>query len=52
MLAPPIIYFAHASFGWRGIHVLTALALLWVVLWWAFYHNPEKHLTSVKLSWR
>jgi ACS family hexuronate transporter-like MFS transporter len=20
-----------------------ALALLWVVLWWAFYQNPEKH---------
>ncbi len=19
------------------------LAMLWVVLWWAFYHNPEKH---------
>ncbi len=19
------------------------LAMLWVVLWWAFYHNPDKH---------
>jgi ACS family hexuronate transporter-like MFS transporter len=19
------------------------LALLWVILWWAFYHNPEQH---------
>ncbi|MDU3718204.1 MAG: MFS transporter [Klebsiella michiganensis] len=44
MLAPPIIYFAHASFGWQGAFMFTgALALLWVVLWWAFYHNPEKH---------
>ena len=44
MLAPPIIYFAHASFGWQGAFMFTgALALVWVVLWWAFYHNPDKH---------
>ncbi|UGS41296.1 MFS transporter [Pseudocitrobacter corydidari] len=44
MLAPPIIYFAHASFGWQGAFMFTGvLAMLWVVLWWAFYHNPEKH---------
>lgn len=44
MLAPPIIYFAHASFGWQGAFMFTgALALLWVVLWWAFYYNPDKH---------
>jgi len=44
MLAPPIIFFAHASFGWQGAFMFTgALALLWVALWWLFYHNPEKH---------
>ena len=44
MLAPPIIYFAHASFGWQGAFMFTGfLALLWVVLWWMFYHNPDKH---------
>lgn len=44
MLAPPIIYFAHASFGWQGAFMFTGfLALLWVILWWAFYHNPDKH---------
>ncbi|WP_048968373.1 MFS transporter, partial [Escherichia coli] len=44
MLAPPIIYFAHASFGWQGAFMFTGiLAMLWVVLWWAFYHNPDKH---------
>ncbi|MEW5559938.1 MFS transporter [Enterobacter asburiae] len=44
MLAPPIIYFAHASFGWQGAFMFTGfLALVWVVLWWAFYHNPDKH---------
>ncbi len=43
MLAPPIIYFAHASFGWQGAFMFTGvLALLWVILWWAFY-NPEQH---------
>ncbi|HCL5250446.1 TPA: MFS transporter [Salmonella enterica] len=44
MLAPPIIYFAHASFGWQGAFMFTGvLAILWVVLWWAFYHSPDKH---------
>lgn len=44
MLAPPIIYFAHASFGWQGAFMFTGfLALIWVVLWWLFYHNPDKH---------
>ena len=44
MLAPPIIYFAHASFGWQGAFMFTGiLAMLWVGLWWAFYHNPDKH---------
>ncbi|HCT1833489.1 TPA: MFS transporter [Escherichia coli] len=49
MLAPPIIYFAHASFGWQGAFMFTGiLAMLWVVLWWAFYHNPDKHLNLSK----
>ncbi|EFX6251641.1 MFS transporter [Shigella sonnei] len=44
MLAPQIIYFAHASFGWQGAFMFTGiLAMLWVVLWWAFYHSPDKH---------
>ena len=44
MLAPPIIYFAHVSFGWQGAFLFTGvLALLWVILWWMFYHNPEQH---------
>ncbi|MDF7661804.1 MFS transporter [Erwiniaceae bacterium L1_54_6] len=44
MLAPPIIYFAHASFGWQGAFLFTGLlALTWVVLWWLFYRDPERH---------
>ncbi|MFS2225071.1 MFS transporter [Pantoea sp. B65] len=44
MLAPPIIYFAHASFGWQGAFLFTGcLAMAWVVLWWLFYQNPDQH---------
>lgn len=44
MLAPPIVYFAHVSFGWQGAFMFTGgLALAWVVLWWLCYHNPERH---------
>ncbi|MEI7228580.1 MFS transporter [Pectobacterium carotovorum] len=44
MLAPPIIVVAHAYLGWQGAFMFTGgLALLWVILWWLFYHNPEDH---------
>lgn len=44
MLAPPIIYIAHASFGWQGAFMFTGvLAMLWVVLWWVFYNTPDNH---------
>lgn len=51
MLAPPIIYFAHASFGWQGAFMFTgALAILWVFLWWACYNTPEEHPNLSKMS--
>jgi len=44
MLAPPIIYVAHISFGWQGAFLLTGgLGLIWVALWWWGYHSPERH---------
>jgi len=44
MLAPPIIYFAHAAFGWQGAFLFTGfLAMAWVGLWALFYHNPADH---------
>lgn len=44
MLAPPIIYVAHITFGWQGTFLLTGgLGLLWVGLWWWGYHSPESH---------
>ncbi|EAO6623840.1 MFS transporter [Salmonella enterica subsp. arizonae] len=44
MLAPPIIYVAHASFGWQGAFMFTGvLAMLWALLWWIFYNTPDNH---------
>ncbi|MBK4785503.1 MAG: MFS transporter [Pantoea sp. Pent] len=53
MLAPPIIYFAHGSFGWQGAFLFTGcLALGWVVLWWLLYRDPERNpnLSSDELA--
>ncbi|MFC3395440.1 MFS transporter [Brenneria rubrifaciens] len=44
MLAPPIVVIAHVNFGWQGAFMFTGgLAMIWVVLWWLFYHEPENH---------
>ncbi|AKJ41135.1 MFS transporter [Pragia fontium] len=44
MLAPPIIVIFHVALGWKGAFIVSgALALVWVLLWWKFYHNPDKH---------
>lgn len=44
MLAPPIILVAHVPFGWRGAFLFCGvLSMLWVLLWWKFYHSPETH---------
>nr|MBA2816313.1 MFS transporter [Candidatus Pantoea persica] len=54
MLAPPIIYVAHISFGWQGAFLLTGgLGLLWVGLWLWSYQSPEKHtrLSDEERTW-
>lgn len=44
MLAPPIIVVAHSFLGWQGAFLFSGvLAMVWVALWWLFYHDPEKH---------
>lgn len=44
MLAPPIIVIAHAALGWQGAFIVSgSLALVWVLLWWRFYHSPKQH---------
>lgn len=44
MLAPPIIVVTHLTLGWQGAFLFSgALGLVWVVLWWRFYHAPQQH---------
>ncbi len=44
MLAPPIIVLAHVALGWQGAFLFSgALAMIWVLLWWRFYHSPDTH---------
>ncbi|CNG74356.1 putative sugar transporter [Yersinia enterocolitica] len=44
MLAPPIIVLAHVALGWQGAFLFSgALAMVWVLLWWRFYHSPDTH---------
>ncbi|GLR10475.1 MFS transporter [Mixta theicola] len=44
MLAPPVIVVTHLTLGWQGAFLFSgALGLVWVVLWWRFYHAPQQH---------
>lgn len=41
---PPIIVLAHVALGWQGAFLFSgALAMIWVLLWWRFYHSPDTH---------
>ena len=43
-IAPPLIVFLAAQYGWRGAFVVTgALGLLWVIPWLLLYRNPREH---------
>ena len=53
MLAPPLVVWAIIVWNWRAAFVVTGiLALLWVVLWLAFYDPPQKHpaITEAELD--
>jgi MFS transporter, ACS family, aldohexuronate transporter len=44
MIAPPLVVWAILTYNWQASFVITgALGLVWVALWLAFYHSPEKH---------
>ncbi|MBI2842251.1 MAG: MFS transporter [Armatimonadetes bacterium] len=44
LIAPPLVAFIILKFGWQAAFLFTgAIGFLWVVLWLAFYHPPEKH---------
>jgi ACS family hexuronate transporter-like MFS transporter len=44
MLAPPLVAWAILVYNWQAAFVVTgALGLVWMTLWLAFYHPPERH---------
>jgi MFS transporter, ACS family, hexuronate transporter len=44
MLAPPLVAWAILAYNWQAAFVVTgALGLVWVVVWLAFYHPPDRH---------
>jgi ACS family hexuronate transporter-like MFS transporter len=44
MLAPPLVAFAILVWNWQSAFLATgAIGLLWVLLWWRFYHSPAAH---------
>ena len=44
MLAPPLVVWAILAYNWQAAFVITgALGLVWVALWLAFYHPPDRH---------
>jgi ACS family hexuronate transporter-like MFS transporter len=54
ILAPPVITWIQAHYGWRQAFVFSGgLGLVWVVFWWALYHPPEQHprITDAEKAW-
>jgi ACS family hexuronate transporter-like MFS transporter len=54
ILAPPVITWIQAHYGWRQAFVVSgALGLVWVVLWWLLYYPPEQHprITDEEKAW-
>lgn len=43
-VAPPLIAYLGAAYGWRASFIMTgALGLLWVILWLWLYRAPREH---------
>jgi ACS family hexuronate transporter-like MFS transporter len=44
MIAPPIVVFCIAVWGWQSAFVVTgAVGFIWAALWYGFYRNPDEH---------
>ena len=44
MIAPPIVVFCIAMWGWQSAFIVTgSVGLLWAALWYAVYRDPEDH---------
>jgi len=47
MLAPVVVPWLNARWGWRGAFVgIGALGFVWLVLWLLIYRKPEQHLRT------
>ncbi|BCU81562.1 MFS transporter [Polycladomyces abyssicola] len=43
-LAMPLVVWMLTAFGWETPFIVAGLiGLVWVVIWWAYYRDPEKH---------
>jgi len=46
MVAPLLVPFVAASFGWRATFLVTGgLDLIWIAVWLLYYRKPEQHLS-------
>ncbi|MGG3571038.1 MFS transporter [Bacillus gobiensis] len=44
-LAMPLVVWLMTMFGWKVPFIVSGLlGLIWVVIWWAYYRDPEKHM--------
>ena len=44
VIAPPVITWIHANYGWQPAFVVTgALGFVWLIFWVFLYHPPETH---------
>jgi ACS family hexuronate transporter-like MFS transporter len=44
ILAPPVITWINARYGWQPAFVITgSLGFVWLVFWLLLYHPPERH---------
>ena len=44
-LAMPFVVWLMTSFGWKVPFIVSGLlGLIWVMIWWTYYRDPEKHM--------
>jgi ACS family hexuronate transporter-like MFS transporter len=54
VLAPAIIPFVAATWGWRSAFILAGVTgLLWLIAWWIVFDLPERHkrVSAAELAW-
>ena len=53
VIAPPLIVALQLAYGWQSTFLAVgSLGFLWLILWLAFYHPPERHprITAAELA--